>query len=125
MKRFKPMLMIACMLVLGVSFTAYAGIETSEVIRSATVSLSSTTKKATFELQAKVSCSSISVTSYTLYKSNGTAVTSGSLSAGSGSQYYKSVDLSGYISSGNSYYVSAVFNADGEIKSASSPTVSF
>ena len=64
-------------------------------------------------MRTKVACNVLSVTSYSLYKSNGSVVTSVSISStSSGMQYSKSVDFSGYITSGNSYYVTAVFNTD-------------
>ena len=90
------------------------------------VVLSASTKKAAFTMRTKVACNVLSVTSYTLYKSNGSVVASGSItSTSSGMRYSKSVDFSGYITSGNSYYITAVFNADGETKNASSATVSY
>lgn len=77
-------------------------------------------------MTTKVACNVLSVTSYSLYKSNGSVVASGSItSTSSGMRYSKSVDFSGYITSGNSYYVTAVFKADGETKYASSATVSY
>lgn len=77
-------------------------------------------------MQTKADCDVLSVSSYTLYKSNGTVVTSGSISStASGRRYSKSVDFSSYITSGSSYYVTAVFNADGETKNATSATISY
>ena len=104
---------------------AYAAVRASNIIDTATVKLSSSTKKATFDLKTKVDCQSISVTSYTLYKSNGSVVTSGSIGSKSGKRYYKTVDFSSRITSGNSYYVTAVFNADGETETVTSVIVSF
>ena len=113
-------------LMLASATHSYASIQASDVIDSARVNLSTSTKKAAFTMTAKVNCDVLSVTSYTLYKSNGAVVTSGSISStSSGMRYSKSVDFSGYITSGNSYYVTAVFNADGETKNASSATVSY
>lgn len=125
MRKIKIAVALSLIFIIGISFAALAAIEASEVISSAKVTLSSSTKKATFDLKTKVDCQSISVTSYTLYKSNGSVVTSGSIGSGSGKRYYKTVDFSSHITSGNSYYVTAVFNADGETKTVTSVTVSF
>lgn len=100
-------------LMLASATHSYASIQASDVIDSARVNLSTSTKKAAFTMTAKVNCDVLSVTSYTLYKSNGAVVTSGSItSTSSGMRYSKSVDFSGYITSGNSYYVTTVFNTD-------------
>ena len=109
-------------LMLASATHSYASIQASDVIESARVNLSTFTKKAAFTMTTKVNCDVLSVTSNTLYKSNGAVVTSGSISStASGMRYSKSVDFSGYITSGSSYYV----NADGETKNASSATVSY
>ena len=109
-------------LMLASATHSYASIQASDVIESARVNLSTSTKKAAFTMTTKVNCDVLSVTSYTLYKSNGAVVTSGSItSTSSGMRYSKSVEFSGYITSGSSYYV----NADGETKNASSATVSY
>ena len=126
MNKSRVVLALILLLIMGISSVAFAGVKSSAVIISANVTLSSSTKKAAFAMTTKVACNVLSVTSYSLYKSNGSVVTSGSItSTSSGMRYSKSVDFSGYITSGNSYYVTAVFNADGETKNASSATVSY
>ena len=93
-------------LMLASATHSYASIQASDVIESAFVNLSTSTKKAAFTMTTKANCDVLSVTSYTLYKSNGAVVTSGSItSTSSGMRHSKSVDFSGYITSGNSYYV--------------------
>ena len=113
-------------LMLASATHSYASIKASDVIECARVNLSTFTKKAAFTMTTKVNCDVLSVTSNTLYKINGVVVILVLISSSaSGMRYSKSVDFSGYITSGNSYYVTAVFNADGETKNASSATVSF
>ena len=122
MNKSRVALALILLLIMGISSVVLAGVKSSAVIISANVALSSSTKKAAFTMQTKVDCDVLSVTAYTLYKSNGTVVTSGSISStSSGMRYSKSVEFSGYITSGSSYYV----NADGETKNASSATVSY
>lgn len=124
-KRWVAVVFLLALMICGMA-NAYAGIQANEIIDTAQVVLSASTKKAAFTMRTKVACNVLSVTSYSLYKSNGSVVTSGSItSTSSGMRYSKSVDFSGYITSGNSYYVTAVFNADGETKNASSATVSY
>ena len=126
MNKSRVALALILLLIMGISSVVLAGVKSSAVIISANVTLSSSTKKAAFTMTTKVACNVLSVTSYSLYKSNGSVVTSVSISStSSGMRYSKSVDFSGYITSGNSYYVTAVFNADGETKNASSATVSY
>ena len=126
MNKSRVALALILLLIMGISSVVLAGVKSSAVIISANVTLSSSTKKAAFTMTTKVACNVLSVTSYSLYKSNGSVVTSVSISStSSGMRYSKSVDFSGYITSGNSYYVTAVFNADGETKYASSATVSY
>ena len=126
MNKSRVALALILLLIMGISSVVLAGVKSSAVIISANVTLSSSTKKAAFTMTTKVACNVLSATSYSLYNSNGSVVTSGSISStSSGMRYSKSVDFSGYITSGNSYYVTAVFNADGETKNASSATVSY
>ena len=126
MNKSRVALALILLLIMGISSVVLAGVKSSAVIISANVTLSSSTKKAAFTMTTKVACNVLSVTSYTLYKSNGSVVASGSItSTSSGMRYSKSVDFSGYITSGHSYYVTAVFNADGETKNATSATVSY
>lgn len=126
MNKSRVALALILLLIMGISSVVLAGVKSSAVIISANVTLSSSTKKAAFTMTTKVACNVLSVTSYSLYKSNGSVVTSGSISStSSGMRYSKSVDFSGYITSGNSYYVTAVFSADGETKNAFSATVSY
>ena len=126
MNKSRVALALILLLIMGISSVVLAGVKSSAVIISANVTLSSSTKKAAFTMTTKVACNVLSVTSYSLYNSNGSVVTSGSISStSSGMRYSKSVDFSGYITSGNSYYVTAVFSADGETKNAFSATVSY
>ena len=126
MKRRKVFVTFVMILTLAVISGAYAATRANDIIDTASVTLSASTKKATFSMRTKVDCAELSVTSYALYKSNGVVVTSGSISSTASSmRYFKTADFSSYIFSGNSYYVSAVFNADGETRSVSSSTVSY
>ena len=105
MNKSRVALALILLLIMGISSVVLAGVKSSAVIISANVTLSSSTKKAAFTMTTKVACNVLSVTSYSLYKSNGSVVTSGSISStSSGMRYSKSVDFSGYITSGNSYY---------------------
>lgn len=71
-------------------------------------------------------CDELGVKSYALYKSNGTKVMSASPEDyEAGHKYSFSVDLSGYASSGTSYYAVVTFYADGETRSQTSGTVRF
>ena len=126
MKKSRVALALILLLIVGILSVVLADVKSSAVIISANVALSSSTKKAAFTMQTKADCDVLSVSSYTLYKSNGTVVTSGSISStASGMRYSKSVDFSSYITSGSSYYVTAVFSADGETKNATSATISY
>ncbi len=74
MRRFTALALVIVS-ILSLSAVANAGARASEIIKSVSAGLS-TNKKATFTIGAKLNCASIGLTKYTLYKSNGTEVTS-------------------------------------------------
>lgn len=118
-RRMIALALVALSLVSFVS-AAYAGARSSEIIRSSSANLGAD-KKASFSIKAKVNCASIGLTKYTLYTSGGSVVTSKTVSSyGNGYNYSTSIDLSAYIQSGVSYYVSGELYADGETRTATS-----
>ena len=124
MRRFTA-LALAIVSILSLSAAANAGARASEIIKSVSAGLS-TNKKATFTIGAKLNCASIGLTKYTLYKSNGTEVTSKTVNSYStGYNYSTSIVLSSYITAGNSYYVSGEFYADVETGTARSGSRSY
>lgn len=111
--------------VLLLTFTASiasAALRASTIIVQLSTALNSN-KSAAFTIITKVSCKELGTVSYSLYKSNGSLVKSEIINNfGSGVRHKTSINLSNYIQDGNSYYITANFFADGEMRSLTSGT---
>lgn len=83
-------------------------------------------KSVSFYLKTKNRCSQIGLKGYCLYMKNGKEVITSSIeNYKKGNIYSKTVDLSKYIKSGETYYVEATYYADGETVTDTSPKVKF
>lgn len=70
---------------------------------------------------AKTPCDELGAVSYVLYNQNGTYVTSATIDDfGSGLKHSCTVDLSGHITNGNSYYPTAYSSTDRETANVTS-----
>lgn len=100
--------------------SAFASTYASEHFNTKSISISSTFT-ITFKATTVDVCDKLGLKSYTLYTSSGTTVTSDAPEIYTkGSTFKTSIDLSSYVEKGKSYYVTAIFYADGETKSVTS-----
>lgn len=109
---------VLCLLLISIG--AFAQTRANPII-SRTTAILNPSKTASLIVLAKTPCDELGAVSYTLYKKNGTHVTSATINDfGSGLKHSCTVDLSSYIVNGNSYYLTAYFSADGETANVTS-----
>lgn len=132
MKKVVAIISIICLLISSaVAATAEAGITpySDECFRDAKVAISSS-GRVTFTATLKYRCSTVEVTSCILQKKIGDNWTFAETltvpeSAANTMRYSKSKDYSSNMTSGVSYRVVAVFNADGTTRTATSGAITY